>query len=42
MTSVYEAKPPVQADVSADQAEGMDNSDLLASGISGHITSCWS
>lgn len=41
MTSVYEAKPPVQADVSAEEAEGMDNSDLLASGISGHINSCW-
>lgn len=41
MTSVYEAVPPVQADVSAEEAEGMDNSDLLASGISGHISSCW-
>ena len=42
MTSVYEAKPPVEIDVSAEQAEGMDNSDLIASGISGHITGCWS
>lgn len=42
MTSVYEAQPPVSVDVSAEQAEGMDNSDLIASGISGHITGCWS
>jgi len=42
MTSVYEANPPVEIDVSAEQAEGMDNSDLIASGISGHITGCWS
>jgi len=41
MASVYEAKPPVQADVSADEAEGMDNSDLLSLGISGHINACW-
>jgi hypothetical protein len=42
MSDVYQAQAPVQADVSAVQAEGMDNSDLIASGISGHITSCWS
>lgn len=41
MTNVYQASVPVQADVSAVQADGMDNSDLIASGISGHITSCW-
>lgn len=40
MTNVYQAISPVEADVSA-ASEGMDNSDLLASGISGHITSCW-
>jgi hypothetical protein len=33
--------PPVEADVSAAPVEGMDNSDMIASGISGHITSCW-
>ncbi|MFN7323079.1 MAG: hypothetical protein ACK5SP_02280 [bacterium] len=42
MTNVYQAAAPVSADVSAVQPEGMDNSDLIASGISGHITSCWS
>lgn len=42
MTQVYEAMPPVEADVSAAPIEGMDNSDLIATGISGHITSCWS
>ena len=41
MTNVYEAMPPVEADVSAAPTEGMDNSDLIASGISGHITSSW-
>lgn len=41
MTNVYQASVPVQADVSAVQPEGMDNSDLIASGIAGHITSCW-
>lgn len=42
MTQVYQAIAPVSADVSAVQPEGMDNSDLIATGISGHITSCWS
>ena len=42
MTAVYQAISPVEADVSAAQTPGMDNSDLIASGISGHITSCWS
>lgn len=42
MTNVYQATAPVSADVSAAQPEGMDNSDLIASGISGHITHCWS
>lgn len=42
MTNVYQATAPVSADVSAVQPEGVDNSDLIASGISGHITSCWS
>lgn len=42
VTNVYQAISPVEADVSAAEAEGMDNSDLIASGISGHITSCWS
>lgn len=42
MTSVYQATSPVEIDVSVEQAEGMDNSDLIASGISGHITGCWS
>jgi len=41
MTQVYQAQPPVSADVSAVQPEGVDNSDLIASGISGHITNCW-
>lgn len=41
MTDVYQAAAPVEADVSAAQTPGMDNSDLIASGISGHITSCW-
>lgn len=41
MTQVYQAEAPVTADVSAQQPEGVDNSDLIASGISGHITSCW-
>jgi len=41
MTSVYEAVPPVQADVSAVGTEGMDNSDLIATGIAGHINNCW-
>jgi len=41
MTNVYQATAPVSADVSAVQPEGVDNSDLIASGISGHITSCW-
>ncbi len=41
MTAVYQAMPPVEADVSTVSPEGMDNSDLLASGLSGHITSCW-
>lgn len=42
MTQVYQAIAPVSADVDAVQPEGMDNSDLIASGISGHITACWS
>ena len=42
MTDVYQAISPVEADVSSAQTPGMDNSDLIASGISGHITSCWS
>lgn len=42
MTNVYQAAAPVSADVSAVQPEGVDNSDLIASGISGHITTCWS
>ena len=42
MTDVYQAAAPVEEDVSAAQTPGMDNSDLIASGISGHITSCWS
>ena len=41
MTDVYQAAAPVEADVSAAQTPGMDNSDMIASGISGHITSCW-
>jgi hypothetical protein len=41
MTNVYVAEPPVAVDVRAEQADGVDNSDLIASGISGHITSCW-
>lgn len=41
MTQVYQAQAPVSADVSAVQPEGVDNSDLIASGISGHITNCW-
>jgi len=41
MTQVYQAIAPVSADVSAAQPEGVDNSDLIASGISGHITNCW-
>lgn len=41
MTAVYQATAPVEADVSAAETAGMDNSDLIASGISGHITSCW-
>lgn len=41
MTNVYQATAPVSADVSAVQPEGVDNSDLIASGIAGHITSCW-
>jgi hypothetical protein len=41
MSSVYQAQPPVSAEVSAVQVAGMDNSDLIASGISGHITNCW-
>lgn len=42
MTDVYQAISPVEADVSSAQTPGMDNSDLIASGISGHITACWS
>ena len=42
MTDVYQAISPVEADVSSAQTPGMDNSDMIASGISGHITSCWS
>ena len=41
MTQVYQAIAPVESDVSAVQPEGMDNSDLIANGISGHITSSW-
>ena len=41
MTDVYQAVAPVEADVSAAQTPGMENSDMIASGISGHITSCW-
>jgi hypothetical protein len=41
MTNVYQAIAPVTADVSAVQPEGMDNSDLIASGISGLITTSW-
>ena len=41
MTQVYQAQAPVTADVSAEQPEGVDNSDLIATGISGHITNCW-
>lgn len=41
MTNVYQAIAPVEADVSAVQPEGMDNSDLISSGISSHITGCW-
>jgi len=41
MTDVYQAAAPVEADVSAAQTPGVDNSDMIASGISGHITSCW-
>lgn len=41
MTNVYQAIAPTSAEVSAVQPEGMDNSDLISSGISGHITSCW-
>lgn len=41
MTQVYQAMPPVEADVSAAPEEGMDNSDLIAQGITGHVTNCW-
>ena len=41
MTQVYQAVAPVEADISAVQAQGVDNSDLIALGISGHINSCW-
>lgn len=41
MTAVYQAIAPVEADVSAAQTAGMDNSDLIASGIAGHINSSW-
>jgi len=41
MTQVYQAAAPVEADISAVQAQGVDNSDLIAMGISGHINSCW-
>ncbi|MEY5145603.1 MAG: hypothetical protein RL745_972 [Actinomycetota bacterium] len=41
MTNVYQAQAPVSADVSAVQPEGVDNSDLISSGIASHITSCW-
>lgn len=35
------ATPLIEADVSAIDSEGRDNSDLLQSSISGHITNCW-
>lgn len=41
MTNVYQATAPVEADVSAAPTEGVDNSDLIASRIAGHINSCW-
>lgn len=41
MTQVYQAAAPVEADISAVQAQGVDNSDLIAMGITGHINSCW-
>lgn len=41
MTEVYQATAPVESDVSAAPAEGVDNSAILASAISGHITSSW-
>lgn len=41
MTQVYQAQPPVSAEVSAVQPQGVDNSDLIASGLAGHVTSCW-
>lgn len=41
MTQVYQAVAPAEVEVDARQPEGVDNSDLIASGIAGHITSCW-
>lgn len=41
MTAVYQAIAPVEGDVSAAQTAGMDNSDLIASGIAGHINTSW-
>jgi hypothetical protein len=41
MSNVYQVSAPIEADVSAVQPEGMDNSDLISNGISGHITTCW-
>lgn len=42
MTQVYEAAPPVEAEVSAAPEAGIGNSDLIASSLASHINSCWS
>ncbi|CAB4196272.1 hypothetical protein UFOVP1298_75 [uncultured Caudovirales phage] len=41
MTQVYQAIAPVSADVSAAEPKGLDNSDLITIGVSGHINACW-
>lgn len=41
MTQVYQAIAPVSAEVDAVQPQGMDNSDLIATGLAGHVNSSW-